>query len=266
MMGFTGKVAVVTGGAGGIGRCIVGLLAQAGAQCVISDMDDEWGEALASELKEKGREACYIGADITKGDEVSNLFNQTREIFGGIDIVVNVPDIQVLGLLHEIEEDHWDRKVNAALHGAFLVCTEAGRIMVEQGRGGRIITISSTGGFLARPGHGPHSASKAALNAMTRTLAMELGHHGITVNAVAPGGTDVVGPSRKGAFKPGQVSKILEVMPLKQLVHPEAHAHAVVYLASEDASFVTGQVLVVDGGFIAGKLTVGGDIENVLPE
>ncbi len=265
MKDLAGKVAVITGGAGGIGRCIVAELAEAGARCVVSDMDDEWGQLVVAEIERGGGEAFYVSTDITDSCEVSSLFAETVRKFGSVDIVVNVPDIQVLGPLHELKEDHWDKKVDVALHGAFLVCTEAARIMLSQGRGGRIICISSTGGFLARPGHGPHSASKAALNAMVRAMALELGEHGITVNAVAPGGTDVVGPSRKGGFKPGQTDKILEVMPVKELVHPEAHAHAVAYLASERASFVTGQVLVVDGGFIAGKLTVGGEIEDTVP-
>ena len=256
---FEGKTVVVTGAAQGIGRSILTSFADSGANCMLGDIDEEWGEEVAAGLRERGVNAQFSPVDVTNAAQVDALFEAAVEHFGGVDIVVNCPDIRVKDNVVDMKEEYWDMKIAVQLKGTFLVCRAGARQLVKQGRGGRIVTISSTGGVISRVGASAHAASKAGVNKFTEVLALELGEHGITVNAVAPGAIEMVGPSRKPPLGDEYIAAALKEIPIGRRGQPEEIAYAVMFFASEFSQFVTGQLLCVDGGFSAGKLGVRGN-------
>lgn len=250
------KVAVVSGGASGIGRAIVNRLTRARAACVIGDIDDAWGDELAERLRGEGSEVTFVHTDISSGAEVARLFDRTVRVYGGVDIVVHSAGIGVHKEVIDLSEEEWDRQVDVQLRGAFLLAHHAARRMIEQRRGGRIINIGSTASAVARVKAAPHCASKAGLIQFTRVLALELGPHGITVNVVAPGLTDVGPISHHGGAAADYQRVFVHEVPLGRLAAPDEIAAAVLFFASDEARFITGQTLYVDGGYSAGKLGI----------
>jgi NAD(P)-dependent dehydrogenase (short-subunit alcohol dehydrogenase family) len=251
-----GKVAVVAGGASGIGRAVVQRLATEGARCVIGDVDVPWGEALAVQLQGAGRPVTFVPTDVRSAAAVARLFEVAIECHGGVDILVCAAGVGVHKEVVALSEEEWDLQVDVQLKGVFLLCREAARIMVRQGRGGRIITIGSTASAVARVRAAPHCASKAAVVQFTRVLALELGPYGITANVVAPGLTDVGPISHRGGARPDYQRAFIREVALGRLAHPDEQADAVLFFASDAARFITGQVLYVDGGYSAGKLGI----------
>jgi 3-oxoacyl-[acyl-carrier protein] reductase len=238
---LTGKVAVVTGSARGIGRTIAERFLEAGAKVVISDLDQGAVDTVVSEL---GDNAIGIKANVTKADEVAALIDGTVERLGSLDIVVNNAGITRDTLMMRMDENDWDMVLDINLKGAFLVTKTASRVMMKQ-RHGRIVNISSVVGLIGNAGQSNYSASKAGLLGLTKSAAKELAGRGITVNAVAPGfiETDMTKSLPESARE-----AFLQNIALKRPGSPADVASAVLFFASDEAAYITGQVLAVDGG------------------
>lgn len=254
---FRGKVAIVSGAASGISRVILTRLAAAGARTTIADIDDEWGAATARELTGRGCDAFYCHTDVRDSAQVDGMVAATVERFGRVDILVHGAGVGVHKEVVDLSDDEWDLQIDVQLRGAFLLSRAVGRRLIAQGEGGRIIFIGSTSGNNARPKAGPHAASKAAEIQLARVMALELGRYGITANVVSPGLTDIGGISRSSQ-SPEYQEVFIRQVPLGRLGAPDEIADAVLFIASDQARFITGQVLYVDGGYSAGKLAVDG--------
>ncbi len=239
------RIAVVTGGAKGIGRAIVRALAAEGVGVVIHcHRSTGQAEALAAEIQAEGGTAEVYACDVADASAVEALFAHVKERYGRLDILVNNAGVTRDGLLMRMGEEDWDAVLDANLKGAFLCSRWAAKIMLKQ-RSGRILQISSVSGILGNAGQANYSASKAGLIGLTKSMARELASRGITVNAVAPGfiETDMT------ASLPAQAREAVQgQIPLGAFGQPEDVAAAVVFLASERAGYITGQVLCVDGG------------------
>jgi 3-oxoacyl-[acyl-carrier protein] reductase len=246
MMEFTGKTAIVTGSARGIGKAIAARLAASDARVVISDVLMDLAEETVREFHEKGYDALAVMANVTKKEDVDNLVKNTLEKYQSIDILVNNAGITRDTLLVRMSEEDWDKVLAINLKGAFLATQAIARVMMKQ-RSGRIINISSVVGRMGNVGQANYAASKAGLIGLTKSAAKELAGRGITVNAVAPGFiatdmTDKLPQAARDAF--------LSNVPLKRAGTPEDIAAVVAFLASDDAAYITGQVLGVDGGLL----------------
>lgn len=252
---FTGKVAIVSGAASGISRVIATRFAEAGARTVFVDIDDEWGQSTVDDLTGRGLQAIYRYTDLRESAQVNEMVAGTVERFGRVDILVHGAGVGVHKEIVDMSDDEWDFQVDVQLRGAFLLSRAVGRQLIEQGDGGRIVLIGSTAGNNARPRSGPHAASKAAEIQLARVMALELGRYGITSNVVSPGLTDISNISRTVQSSDYQKVFVNQV-PLGRLATPDEIADAVLFIASDEARFITGQVLCVDGGYSAGKLRV----------
>lgn len=244
-MRLAGKVAVVTGSSRGIGAAIARRLAAEGARVVLNcHASVEAAEAIANEIRQAGGEALVVAADVSRGEEAQRLIQETTARWDRVDILVNNAGVTRDGLLMTMKEADWDAVLNTNLKSVFHCCKAVTRPMLRQ-RSGRIINITSVVGIVGQAGQTNYAASKAGIIGFTKSLARELGSRGITVNCVAPGYiptalTDVLPEEMKQA--------ILEQTPLKRLGQPEEVAAAVAFLASDEAAFITGHVLNVDGG------------------
>lgn len=246
-MNLTGKVALVTGASRGIGQATAIDLAKAGADIVVNFIGNE---AVAQETVEAiealGRKAIKIKADVGNADEVQAMVDEAVAAFGHIDILVNNAGITRDGLLIRMKDSDWDDVLNINLKGVYLVTKAVAKLMVKQ-RAGRIINMTSVSGVTGNVGQANYAAAKAGVIGFTKTCAKELAARGITVNAVAPGFietamTDVL-PEK---IKEG----IAATVPFGRMGQPEEIASVVTFLASDFASYITGQVLNVDGGMV----------------
>lgn len=240
-----GKVAIVTGASRGIGRAIAVELAGRGAGITVNYCGSrEKAEETAELIREKGRRALLVRADVSDSSQVEEMFRQTMEEFGRIDILVNNAGITRDNLLLRMSEEDFDAVINTNLKGAFLCMKQAAKRMLKQ-KSGRIINISSISGVAGNAGQANYCAAKAGIIGLTKSAAKELGSKGITVNAIAPGYictdmTDVLNDTVKEA--------ILTRIPLKRFGSPEDIAYTAAFLASDEAAYITGQVLGTDGG------------------
>ncbi|WP_066272046.1 beta-ketoacyl-ACP reductase [Hydrogenophaga palleronii] len=244
-LGIEGKTAIVTGSARGLGRAIARRLALEGAHVVISDIDEAKANETASELKAMGLSAHPVVTDVTRAADVQHLVDETIGIFGGVHILVNNAGIPRDRYLVEMTEDDWDVVMNVNLKGAFLMARAVMPRMIEQ-RWGRVIQISSRAHF-GNPTQANYAAAKAGLIGMSKALAQEEGRYGVTVNCVAPGFMQTEMVEALPTYEAIR-DKAVRLQPLKRVGQPDDVAHAVSFLASECASFISGEVLHVTGG------------------
>jgi 3-oxoacyl-[acyl-carrier protein] reductase len=244
-MDFTDKVAIVTGGSRGIGRAISEQFAAGGARVVVNYRS---GQATADEvvaaIKANGGEAIAVQADVSDVGQVEALVETAKKTFGRIDILVNNAGTTRDTLIMRMSEEDWDLVVNTNLKGAFNCIKAVSRQMMRQ-KYGRIVNITSVAGIAGNAGQANYASAKAGLIGLTKTVAKELGSRGITCNAVAPGYV----PTDLTASLPAElIEQAVDRTPLGRTGTPQDMAAAVAFLASDDACFITGQILAVDGG------------------
>jgi len=252
------KVAIVTGGAGGIGLAIARRFLAGGAKVVIADVDDARGEAAEAELKALG-ELRYVHCNVAEKLDVRNLVAATLDAFGDIDILVNNAGIVAGGDFLEIEEADFDRVLSVNLKGAFLCSQAVARHMVDKveagGKPGVIINMSSVNAVFAIADQVPYSISKGGMNQLTKVAALALAPHGIRVNGIGPGSimTDMLTAVNADA---AARTRVLSRTPLGRVGQPSEIAGVAAFLASDDASYMTGQTLYPDGGRLPLNYTV----------
>ncbi|HON56215.1 MAG TPA: 3-oxoacyl-[acyl-carrier-protein] reductase [bacterium] len=246
MSSIAGKTAVVTGAARGIGKAICKKLAELKCNIAVVDVLAEDTEKTAAELSELGISAKPYQCDVSDYSAVQELFKKINDDFGKIEIVVNNAGITRDNLIIKMSEEEWDKVIAINLKGVFN-CTKAATRPLMKNRWGRIINISSVIGVMGNAGQLNYAASKAGIIGMTKSTAKELAARNITCNAIAPG---FIKTAMTDKLPETEKQKLENLIPLKRLGEPEDIANAVGFLASEEASYITGQVLIVDGGMV----------------
>ena len=247
-MRLAGKAALVTGAGRGIGRGIALELSREGARVAVNYLSSErMAHELVALIRESGQEAFAIQADVSKSSDVNHMVNETVERFGGLDILVNNSGITILKPFLEDTEEVWDKTIDTNLKGPFLCSLAAAKIMVQRG-GGKIVNISSVNGYTTIPGLTHYAASKGGLNMLTKAMALDLAPYKINVNCIGPGTIEV-----EKYFNDPQYDRQRwgDGAPWGRVGFPADIGKAVVFLASDDADYITGQVLYVDGGITA---------------
>lgn len=241
------KVAVITGGANGLGKATALLFSEHGAKIVIVDVNPDAGDKVVSEITGNGGIALFIKTDISKSAEVNKMIDNVIAKYGGIDILINNAGILADAQLIKMTEEEWDRVIDINLKGIFLCGQAAAKVMIEKENGGVIINTSSVVGIYGNFGQSNYVASKAGVIGMTKTWARELGKYNIRVNAVAPGfmKTEIIKDMPEKI-----ISYMKEKVYLKRMGEPEDIANAFLYLASDMGKYVNSTVLSVDGGVV----------------
>lgn len=245
-MDLTGKVAIVTGAARGIGQAVAVKLASAGADLALCDVQAEWLDETAGKVTALGRRASKYAVDVSSSAAVDAAVSKIHEDFGHIDVLVNNAGITKDGLLARMSEQDWDAVLDVNLKGAFLFCKAASRIMMKQ-RSGSIVNMASIIGLIGNAGQCNYAASKGGLISLTKSVAKELAGRNVRANAVAPG---FIETKMTEKLSPEVQQKMLEAIPMKRFGKPEDVASAVLFLASDDSAYVTGQTLTVAGGMV----------------
>ena len=246
-MRLEGKVALITGSTRGIGKEFAVGFAKEGADVIVNGRNVEKAKTAAKEMERLGIRSIGIGADVSLSQDVTRMVDEAVTSFGKIDILVNNAGVNPFILEAEkIKEEGWDQVIDVNLKGVFLCCQAVGRQMMKQG-GGKIINISSAVGILGEQGFLPYSVSKAGVMTLTRILAYEWGKYHIIVNAIAPGFV-AGGMNTPVLSKEILVSGLTQQVPLKRLANPEEIVKILLFLASEDSSYINGTTLVADGG------------------
>jgi NAD(P)-dependent dehydrogenase (short-subunit alcohol dehydrogenase family) len=243
-MSLKNKTAIVTGSRRGIGKGIAIALAKEGCNIIVSDIDQKDCEEVAKEIKNLGVKTIDIKCDVSNKADVEELFKKTVKEFGKLDILVNNAGIFPFVTFKDMKESDWDKVLSVNLKSVFLCSQEAAKIIPE---GGRIITISSIASIIGFEGLVHYCASKGGINAMTRALALELAPEKITVNAIAPGYIDT--PGANVSSNEEVRKQTIAMIPLARMGQPEDIANAVLFLASDKADYITGQIIIVDGGW-----------------
>ncbi len=245
-MRLENKVAIITGAGSGIGRATALLFAHEGARVVVADINDKSGNEVVEEIRKNGGEGLFVKLDTTSREQTKQMVLKTLDRYGGINILINNAGIIQDALMVKMTDEQWDRVINVNLKGVFNCIQAVVETMISQGSG-VIVNASSIVGIFGNVGQANYAAAKAGLIGMTKTLAKELGKKGIRVNAVAPG--FIITPMTSTIPE-----KILEMVkektPLRMLGEPQDVAYAYLYLTSDEAKFVNGAVLCVDGGLV----------------
>ncbi len=245
-----GKTIVITGGTGGIGSITAKALAEHGMHIAIVDIEQEESTRdLVASIKTLGVECRYYRCDVSNRQAVRMLSEQVIKDFGKVDVLFNNAAYCRLIHLEQMTDEHFDETVNVSLRGCFICSQEFGKYMIERGKGGVIISTASTAAIVGLPrGTSHHSAAKAGICGFTRSMALEWGKYNIRCNVIAPGQVDTV-PLIKLMENKQYKKDILGSIPLKRVAKRKEIAAAVLYLSSDMASFITGQTLVIDGGY-----------------
>lgn len=257
-MRLRNKVAIVTGAGTGIGHAIALALAKEGANVVIGDVKEDSARTTATEIEAMRRKTLAVKCDVRSSSEVENMVQKTLEKFGKINILVNNAGVSTMALVVDMTEEEWDFNLDVNAKGAFLCSRAVARQMIKQGEGGKIINLGSIAGKSGEQYYAHYNASKAAVIAFTASLARELAPYKINVNAVCPGSVQTSMQLRElkwGANLRGMPEEeikewMVAITPLGRLEQPEDVAKLVVFLASEEADFITGQAINVDGGIM----------------
>jgi 2-deoxy-D-gluconate 3-dehydrogenase len=255
---LSGRGAVVTGGAMGIGRAVALRLAEAGASVMIADIDLEAAGRSVEEIKAGGGKAQAIAADASSAADAKKAAHATVEAFGSLDILVNNAGIYPMSPLLDMREELWDRVLDLNLKGTFLYSQSAAQEMIKAGRGGKIINMASIDALKSHGATAHYSASKAGVVMLTKALALELAPHKVLVNCVVPGSITTPGTDNTRAIlsqamgiAPEQVIQgFLTRVPLQRMGEPDDVARVVLFLASAAADYMTGDAVVVDGGYL----------------
>ncbi|MFO8010696.1 MAG: SDR family oxidoreductase [Dehalococcoidia bacterium] len=255
---LSGKGAVVTGGAMGIGKAIALRLAEAGASVMIADADLDSARQTASEIQSSGGSARAFEADVRNPDDAQNTVQATVEAFGNLSILINNAGIYPICPVMDITEDLWERVLSINLKGSFIFSQAAAEQMIKGGAGGKIVNMASIDALHPNGSVAHYNASKGGLLMLTKALALELAPHGILVNAVAPGSIITPGTenlrdtiSQAMGIKPEDIlQNFLPRIPLGRMGEPDDVARVVLFLCSGAADYITGDVLVIDGGFL----------------
>ena len=247
------KVAIVTGGASGMGRATVQRFLAEGARVVVADLNEENGVDLLDELARGGQadRADFVRTDVAVEADVRRMVERAVERFGGLDVLFNNAGLGgAFGPITEIEVEHWDYTFAVLVRGVFLGIKHGARAMIEAGRGGSIINTASVAGLCGGAGPQAYSAAKAAVVNLSETTAVELGPHRIRVNSICPGG--ILTPLMHQGDPERATRTMLEIQPYPRAGEGRDIAGAALFLASDDAEFVTGESITVDGGLMAG--------------
>lgn len=243
-MRLSGKVALVTGSTRGLGRAMAERLAAEGASIVVTGRDGRRAQEVAEQLVAQGHQAIGLALEVSDAASVANALNEIEERLGPVDILVNNAGINRDMLLVRMDEEAWEEVMRVNVTGAYRLAKGVLRGMMKR-RWGRIINVSSVVGLIGNPGQTNYGASKAALIGFTKSLAREVASRGITVNAVAPG---FIQSDMTDALSAEQKERLAEKIPMGRIGRPEEVASCVAFLASDDAAYITGHTLVVDGG------------------
>lgn len=247
MSDLTGKTAIITGASRGIGAEIAKRFAQAGAKVVVNySGSQEKAEAVVASIKENGGEAIAVKANVSDAESVKAMVEEAMAAFGSVDILVNNAGITRDNLMMRMKDDEWDDVINTNLKGVF-VCTKAVTRQMMKQRSGRIVNIASIVGVMGNAGQANYVASKAGVIGLTKTTARELASRGITANAVAPG---FITTDMTDALNDEIQRSMMAQIPLGRFGKPEEVAKAALFLASDEASYMTGQTLHLDGGMV----------------
>ncbi|WP_026614210.1 GolD/DthD family dehydrogenase [Ensifer aridi] len=241
---LTGKVALVTGGASGIGAAIAAAFAAKGAKVAVLDINEDVARARAEAL---GGDAKPFGCDVSDPASVNSAVSAVIAAFGAIDIAVNSAGVALLAPAEDLSLDYWDKTIDINLKGSFLVTQAVGRSMIKGGKGGKIINLASQAGTVAIEEHVAYCASKFGVIGMSKTFAAEWGKHGITVNTISP--TIVLTELGKKAWAGEKGEAAKKRIPAGRFAYPDEIAAAAVFLASAGADMINGADLVVDGGY-----------------
>ena len=252
-MDFQHKVVLVTGAAAGIGRLTAELFVQAGAVVCLSDVNETDGQALADRLNEQGGKALFVRCDVSRAEEVKNMVDACVATFGRLNICINNAGISGNTLktpVHLYDEATWDQVLNINAKGVFLCLKYQMPYLMAQ-QGGAVVNVASVAGLTAVPGNIAYAASKHAVVGMTRTAALEYVRYGIRVNAVCPAFTDTAMVQDSIMHEPEYGNRLIQANPMRRLATVREIADVILFLCSDQASFITGQCLPIDGGLLA---------------
>jgi NAD(P)-dependent dehydrogenase (short-subunit alcohol dehydrogenase family) len=248
------KIALVTGGASGIGRASALAFAKEGARVVVVDVNNEAGEETARQIREAGGDARFVRADVSRTKDVEDMVKKTVQLYGRLDCALNNAGVDgmLFTRIAEYKEQAWDQVISINLKGTWLCMKYEIIQMIEQGGGGSIVNMSSTAGLVGSAvGNSAYVASKHGIVGLTKTVALEYGLQRIRINAVCPALTRTPMAEKLLGGDPQREAQLSALSPMGRLANPEEVAAAVVWLCSDSASYVTGQALAVDGGHVA---------------
>lgn len=247
----SGKVALITGATGGFGAAVSKGLAEAGVHIMATGRSEDTLKSLVEGIETEGGRAAYSVGVPDNHDDVKRVVADTKKTFGGIDILITAAGVNKPSPITDQPLDEWEMIMNANVKGTYLFCKEAGRVMIEQGRGGKVILLGSARGELGMANYSAYSPSKGAIHLLAKTLGCEWGQYGINVNAIAP--TVFRTALTQWMFDDQAFYKnFLKRIPVGRLGEPEDFIGSVIYLSSKASDFMTGAVLTVDGGYTAG--------------
>ena len=247
------QVAIVTGGGTGLGRAMALEFSRLGAKLVLASRQPEHLGPAAAEIQQRGGEVLAIPMDVRDPAQVDRMVAQAKERFGSVDILVNNAAGNFVCKAEDLSPNGWRAVVDIVLNGSFFCSRAAGKEMIAQGRGGKILSVLATYAWTGGPGTVHSAAAKAGVLAMTRTLAVEWAPHGIRVNAITPGASQTEGASSALWGNPEAARKLLERIPAGRLGHPEEIARAASFLVSPYADYINGENLTLDGGAWLGR-------------